>query len=178
MGDEGEVELALGDEVGEAVAAGGAHFRVAQGAGDGGERLAVAVGPLARDLLEDEAVEDRDPPPVVAGLDVGEVDLDRRQPGDLEGVGDRAAVVGPGAGVDHDRVAQVGQPVQVLDELALGVGLEEGRLEVQLVRPGADLPLQLVEREAAVDLGVATVEDVEVDPVQDGDAVVGARHAE
>ena len=73
-----------------------------------------------------------------------------------------------------DGVGQLGQAVQVLDELALGVGLEEDRLEPQLARPAADLPLQLVEREAAVDRGVAALEDVEVDAVQDGDAVVGA----
>src|SRR4051812_31639463 len=89
--------------------------------GDSLERLAVAIRALARDLGEDEAVEDRHPAPVVARLDVGEVDLDRGQGGDVEGVGDRAAVVGPGPGVDDDGVGEVGQAVQELDELALGV---------------------------------------------------------
>ena len=74
------------------------------------------------------------------------------------------------------RVGELGQPVQVLDELALGVGLEEDRFEPELARPAADLLLQLAQREAAVDLRVAALEDVEVDPVQDGDAVAGGGH--
>ena len=138
VGDQQAVELALGHQGGEAVAAAAASGRLsAQLAGEQLERLAVAVGALAGDLRQDQAVEDREPAPVVARLDVGEVDLDRRQAGDVERVGDRAAVVGPGAGVDERRVGELGQPVQVLDELALGVGLEEDRLQAQLARPAA-----------------------------------------
>ena len=44
------------------------------------------------------------------------------------------------------------------------------------MRPAADPLLQLAQREAAVDLRVAAVEDVEVDAVQDGDAVAGGGH--
>ena len=175
LGDQDQVELALGDQRrrGDRRAPRHQPRRPRARRRAASQRVAVAVGALARDLREDEAVEDRDPAPVVARLDVGEVDLDRRQAGDVEGVGDRAAVVGPGAGVDDDGVGEVGQPVQVLDELALGVGLEEDRLEAELAGEAADPPLQLVEREAAVDRGVAALEDVEVDAVQDGDAVVG-----
>ena len=39
--------------------------------------------------------------------------------------------------------AALGQPMQVLDELALRVGLKEGRLEVQLPREALDLNLEL-----------------------------------
>ena len=102
VGDEQAVELALGDERREAIAA--ARHQLGAGAELAGEqlqRLAVAVGALAGDLGQDQAVEDRELAPVVARLDVGEVDLDRGQAGDVERVGDRAAVVGPGAGVDE-----------------------------------------------------------------------------
>ena len=61
--------------------------------------------------------------------------------------------------------------MQLLDELALVVGLEEARLEPQLVRELGDLALELRQREAAVELRRAPLERVEVDAVQDGDAV-------
>ncbi len=177
VGDQQPVQLALGEQGLEAVAA-AAHQAVvgAELAGQQLQRLAVAVGALAADLRQHQAVEDRVAAPLVAVLDVGEVDLDRGQAGDVERVGDRAAVVSPGAGVDDRRVGEVGQAVQVLDELALVVGLEEDRFEPELVRPVGDPLLQLAQREAAVDLRVATVEDVEVDAVEDGDAVAGGGH--
>ena len=73
-------------------------------------------------------------PPLLARVDVGQVHLDRRQPGDLERVADRPRVVRPGAGVEQQPVGVVGAPVQLLDELALVVGLEEARLEAELAR--------------------------------------------
>ena len=139
VGDQHPVELALGDQLREALAAAAHQALSAELVGEQLERLAVAVRALAGDLCHDEPVEDRHPAPIFARLDVGEVDLDRRQRGDLERVGDRAAVVGPGAGVDDARVGELGQPVQVLDELALGVGLEEDRLELELAGPALDL---------------------------------------
>ena len=140
VGDEHPVELALGHER-RARRSPRPRIRPAapSSRGEQLERLAVAVGALAGDLRQDQAVEDRDPAPVVARLDVGEVHLDRRQPGQLERVGDRAAVVGPGAGVDERRVGQLGRAVQVLDELALGVGLEEDRFEVRARAPSRSI---------------------------------------
>ena len=63
--------------------------------------------------------------------DVGEVDLDGRQGGDLERVADRPRVVRPRAGVHDDGVRHALEAVQVLDELALGVGLEEAHAEAR-----------------------------------------------
>src|SRR5690606_16783331 len=40
----------------------------------------------------------------LARVDVGQVDLDRRDPGGLQGVADRDAGVGVGGGVDDERV--------------------------------------------------------------------------
>ena len=82
-------------------------------------------------------------PPLLARLDVGQVDLDGRQPGDLDRVAQRPRVVRPGAGVEQQPVGVVGGAVQLLDELALEVGLEEARLEPELVRELADLALEL-----------------------------------
>ncbi len=82
---------------------------------------------------------------VFAGVDVGEVDLDRRQPGELERIADGVGVMRPGSGVEHQPVRKSLQPVQVLDELALVIGLEEPRLEAELPRVLRDLPLELVE---------------------------------
>ena len=81
------------------------------------------------------------------------MDLDRRQPGDLDGVADRPRVVRPGAGVEHQPVGVVGARVQLLDELALVVGLEEAGLEPELARELRDPALEQGERQAAVELG-------------------------
>ena len=70
---------------------------------------------------------------------------------DLQRVADRPRVVRPGAGVEDDAVGDPVEAVQVLDERALEVRLEEARLEAQLVREAADLLLQAVERQLAVD---------------------------
>ena len=114
--------------------------------------------------------------PWLARHDVGEVDLDGGDGGELQRVADRARVVRPGAGVDDDAVGEVAHAVQLLDELALVVGLEEARVEVELVREGVDRLLELEERHAAVVLGIAATDLVEVDPVHDVDAVAGVGH--
>src|SRR5215207_4648400 len=137
--------------------------------------LAVARLALAGDRAQHEAVEDGEAPPLLPRHHVGDVDLHRRQPGQLEGVTDRPAVMRPGAGVHDHGVGELRQPVQVLDELALVVGLELPGLEVELPRPAPDLLLELGEGEAAVVLGITATEDVQVCAVHDLDAVVGGR---
>src|SRR5689334_14500026 len=66
--------------------------------------------------------------------------------------------------------------MQVLHELALGVGLKEARLQVELAGETLDLNLELGQGEVAVDVLVAPAEHVEVDAVQDLDPVPGAHH--
>ena len=66
------------------------------------------------------------------------MDLDRGQAGQLQRVADRVRVVGPGARVEDDPVGEPLQAVQVLDELALVVGLKEPRLEPELGRAISD----------------------------------------
>ena len=56
------------------------------------------------------------------------------------------------------------------DEQAFLVRLAAVGQELELLRPGVDASLELVEGETAVELGIPAFEDVEVDPVQDGHA--------
>ena len=73
-------------------------------------------------------------------------------------------------------VGELGQPVQVLDELALVVGLEK---EPSSPSSPAQPPICIsssIQREAAVDGAVAALEDVEVDPVQDRDSILCPTH--
>ena len=66
--------------------------------------------------------------------------------------------------------------MQLLDELALVVGLEEPRVEPELAGVAVDRLLELQERHAAVVRRVAAADLVEVDAVHDVDAVVGGGH--
>ncbi len=135
------------------------------------ERVPVALEPLARDARDADAVEHRHAPERLAGVDVGQMDLDGRQPGDLERVADRPRVVRPGARVEHQPVGVVARLVELLDVLALEVGLEEAHLEPELAGEAPDLLLEPREGQPAVVLGRPAVERVEVDAVHDGDAV-------
>ena len=122
VGDEQRVDL---ERVGQAVgAAHSASFKAA-------ERVAVAVHALAADLRHADAVEHRHAPERLAVLDVGQVHLHRRQPGDLDGVAQRPRVVRPGARVEQQPVGVVGRLVDLLDVVALVVGLEEPGLQAR-----------------------------------------------
>src|SRR5205085_12634985 len=98
-------------------------------------------------------------------------DLDGRQSGDLQRVADRERVVRPRAGVEEQAVHGVFETMQLLDELALVVGLEELDGEVQLRTPVGDLGLELHQRQRPVVTGRTAAELVEVHAVHDGDAV-------
>jgi hypothetical protein len=98
--------------------------------------------------------------------------LDGRQRRDLERVMDRPRIVRPGAGVEDDPVRHPLQSVQVVHELALGVGLEEAQRKPQLVCVLADTQLQLGQRQRAVVHLRATTKHVHVDPVHDLDSVL------
>src|SRR5262245_19317867 len=63
--------------------------------------------------------------------------------------------------------------MQLLNVFALVVGLEAARLEAQLLGPGLDPAFQLLQGEVPVEQGVPATELVEVDAVQDGDALRG-----
>src|SRR6185436_12167175 len=104
------------------------------------------------------------------------MDLEGGNGRQLERIADRVAVVRPGAWIEQEAVGQSWRVVQTFHVLALGVGLEEARLEPELPRPVADPHLELDQREGAVVLGVALAEHVEIDTVQNLDAVAHADH--
>src|ERR1044072_569809 len=104
------------------------------------------------------------------------MDLEGGNGRQLERIADRIAVMRPGTWIEQEAVGQSGRVVQTFHVLALGVGLEEARLEPELRRPVADPYLELDQREGAVVLGVALAEHVEVDTVQDLDPVAHADH--
>ena len=93
-------------------------------------------------------------------LDVGEMDLDGRQRGQLDRVAQRPRVVRPRAGVEQQAVRVVIDLVELLDVLALVVGLEEDRLQLQLVREPLDPVLE--------DVCVASVSGLGVDGYRAG----------
>ena len=88
---------------------------------------------------------------LLAHGDVGEVDLDRRQAGELERVADRPAVVAPGPRVDEQRVGLLRCPVQELDELTFVVRLEKIGSSPSSRAQRLLLALEPVESEVAVD---------------------------
>src|SRR5581483_5022638 len=99
------------------------------------------------------------------------MDLHGRQSGHLERVVDGVGVVGPGPGVEDDAVRQPFQAVEMLDEVALVVGLEEARDQPGLGPDFGDVALELLVVHRAVVLGVTASELVEVDAVHHLDPV-------
>ena len=120
----------------------------------------VAAGALPDDRLERDVVEEVDLPERLARRRVGQVDLDERPLDGEQGVAQRHARVGQAAGVD-DRDVEVA-PVEPVDQGALVVRLEEVDVEAELGGPRRDPGVDLVERLAAVDLGLARPDQVEV----------------
>src|SRR5829696_3437077 len=136
-----------------------------------GERLPVALGPLAGDASDAGAVEHGHAAERLPVLDVGEMDLHGRQPGDLQRVPQRPRVVRPRAGVEDQAVREVGRLVELLHVLALEVRLEEAHLEPDLTTVTADLLLEPHQTQPAVDLCRAPVERGQVDPVHHRHAI-------
>src|SRR4051794_23169305 len=99
------------------------------------------------------------------------MNLDRGQPGDLERVADRPRVVGPRARIQQQPVRVVARLVELLDELALVVALEEPGLQLQLARELLDAELEPGQRHVPVVLGGPAAEHVEVHAMEDRDPV-------
>lgn len=122
-------------------------------AGDGGEAGQTGVAHLAE---------------VLAGLDGADVDLDGGDGDGLEGVQDRHAGVRVGRRIDDDAVDLAVGLLDLVDDAALVVGLEDLDL-VEALRGTcllADLD-QAVVVVAAVDAWLANAEHVEVGAVND-----------
>lgn len=125
----------------------------------------------------DGAARDRGNPALVAeglaGVGVGEMDLDDRDLDALDGVVEGNGGVGERAGVEEDgEAAARGGLVQPVDEMAFVVGLAQVYAQAKgqgLVGEGIR---DAVEGVMAVDLRLAGAEQVEVGAVQDHDEVV------
>src|SRR5262245_6603701 len=76
----------------------------------------------------------------------------------------------PGARVGDDAAGPVERIVAPADVLGLAVRLTAVHLELELAAPFVDAALELVQAEPAVERRITATDDVEVDPVQDGDA--------
>src|SRR4051812_19105909 len=103
------------------------------------DRLLVSHWPLADDTVRREIRDDGDAPPVLALVDVGEMNFDDRRVEQLERVTDRVAVVGPRAGIDDDTVGPIERLVDPVDELALVIRLFALRARVLVACPLVDL---------------------------------------
>ena len=75
----------------------------------------------------------------------------------------------PGTWVDDDSVRPAECVVTPVDVLALVIRLAAAHVTAEVGCPFVDARLELRQREASVQLGVAAREHVEVDPVQDDD---------
>lgn len=136
------------------------------GGGEVPQRRDVAVRAEARDHTFSVGRDVRVVPEGLALVHVRKVDLDERR-GELGAcVADRHGGVGPGGGVEHDRVPVVGGLVQPLEELALVVGLPEVDLQAQFLAGGDAQVGEVGERLGAVDRGLPLAEPVEVGAVQ------------
>ena len=127
------------------------------------ERLTVAVGAFPRDPPEAELGDHRAPAPLLAGVDVGEVDLDGGQRVELKRIADRVGVVRPGTRVQHDAShasSSCSRSTNTPSWLVWNRVSSTPSLGERF-----DPALQLGEREASVVLGVAAAELVKVDAV-------------
>ena len=106
-----------------------------QQVGDGLEGQPVAVAAEADDAARSPPARPRCVPPRLAGVRVGEVQLDDRAVERGERVVDAPGVVGEGAGVDDDGGAAAAGRVDGVDELALVVRLEVLEREAVRARP-------------------------------------------
>src|SRR5581483_10241967 len=131
--------------------------------------LTVAGGAFAADSMRHERRDDGVATPLLALLDVRQMHLDERHVEDLERIVDRVAVMRPRSRVEDDAVDVAVGVVDPADVLALAVRLSAADGQRELLRPLVDLRLELVQAEAAVDLGVPPSEHVEVHAVQDED---------
>ena len=130
----------------------------------------VALRPFALDDADAGFTGDRLAAPLLALVDVGDVDLDRRQVHRLQRVKERVTVVGQGARVEDQRVGiLVGGRLDAIDEVALVVGLVGLDGPAQLGAAGDQHLFDLAQGGGAVDRGLADSETVEVGAIEDHD---------
>jgi hypothetical protein len=96
----------------------------------------------------------------LAGVYIGEVNLDGGKLDCCNCITERVGVVGISARVDHQAIGPIGRGVHLIDESALMIGLEEPEFDADLLSRLLQLFLYLVEGEPAVDARLALPEKV------------------
>jgi hypothetical protein len=132
-------------------------------------RFPVPVRALAEDAFRRQLGDHGPAPPLLALVDVRQVHLDERHLEQFERIANRVAVVRPGARVDDDAARPLEGVMAPVDVLAFAVRVPAARSAAELLRPRVDLRLEIVQRDAAVQLGIAPLEHVQVGAVQDRD---------
>lgn len=103
-------------------------------------------------------------------VDVGKMDLDRRDGYRRDGVTQGNAGVGQAAGVDDDAVDPFRSSLMnAINQLSFVVGLKAGDCHNSLGSQGDQAAIDVVKRLPSVDFGFADAEEVEVRTVQNED---------
>lgn len=108
-------------------------------------------------------------PELLAGVDVGDVDLDEWGPQHGARVPKRIGVMRPRPGVQDDGSALVGGEVKQADHLGLGVGLSDLDLEAEFLAEGDKACDEFGVRGQAVDVRLPGTQPAQIRPVQDID---------
>jgi len=103
----------------------------------------------------------------LAGVDVGQVHLNGRQPHRGDGVAQSVAGVGQRAGVDQDALAPQTRVVDGVDEHALVVGLHHTQLGLGAMRLRHQRFVDLGQRPTAVNFRLALPQQIQIWSMQD-----------
>jgi hypothetical protein len=105
----------------------------------------------------------------LAGIDVGDVNLDERHGDGGERITKRKARVTVCACIYNGTIGTTTQPVNDLDELPLSISLRELERRSDLSGDNAQSPFDIVQGVGAVYRGLANAEEIEIWSVEDGD---------
>ena len=101
------------------------------------------------------------------GMDVGQVDLDRRDGSGSDGVPDGNACVGISPRIDDNRVVMTLGLLDPSHQLSFGVVLLEINLHLHPARFATDFGFNVSQRLSTVGLGLSLAQQVQVGPVQE-----------
>ena len=104
---------------------------------------------------------------LLARMHIRQVQLDGRHLGGADGVHQRQRGVGVGAGIEDDAVLGTAGGVDRIDQRAFVVALREIKRHAERFGMGAAHRLDVGDGGAAIDLGLAQAEQVEVGAIED-----------
>ena len=100
-------------------------------------------------------------------MDIGKMHLDRRLRNSRDRIAQRIRIMGKRAWIDDDAVRPTAHAVQVVDQSPFMIRLIKAHVEAKLGRAFAKATLELVECQAAVDIGLALTEKVKIWSIDD-----------